>query len=181
MKVVLNTKPGKETTVQRIKLLSQIRDWIAHKLISLGGEYKYHLSCIVATNIGKPMFVAQLTNLLSLSNFITASHKTLKSVKNRVEETLQQNQMLTTISKKVGKKPNNTKSKFSKLLFAAFTKGNRAPNGRAKGVRYWLLSQYKHLTHHPERPHERKEDSFFESFCNYMESLQSRGKLIIYV
>lgn len=64
MKVVLNTKPGKETTVQRIKLLSQIRDWIAHKLISLGGEYKYHLSCIVATNIGKP----QLTNLLSLSN-----------------------------------------------------------------------------------------------------------------
>lgn len=98
-----------------------------------------------------------------------------------MEETLQQNQMLTTISKKVGKKPNNTKSKFSKLLFAAFTKGNRAPNGRAKGVRYWLLSQYKHLTHHPERPHERKEDSFFESFCNYMESLQSRGKLVLII
>ena len=64
MKVVLTTKPGKEPIVQRIKLLSQIRDWIANKLISLGGEYKYHLSCIVATNIGK----AELTKLLLLSN-----------------------------------------------------------------------------------------------------------------
>jgi hypothetical protein len=89
-----------------------------------------------------------------------------------------QNQMLTTISQHVGKKPNNAKDDFLKILFAAFVKSNRSSNGRSQGVQYWINSQYKHLTYHPERANERKEDSFFESFCDFLRNLQEKGKVV---
>lgn len=39
-------------TVHRIRLISEIRDWIATKLVSLGGDYIYHEQCISQTKIG---------------------------------------------------------------------------------------------------------------------------------
>jgi hypothetical protein len=89
---------------------------------------------------------------------------------------MKQNPMVTTISKQIGKKPNNTKDDFLRVLFAAFVKNNRSPNGRSKGVQYWIHSQYKHLTHHPERDNEKKEDSFFESFCDFLIDFQVKGR-----
>lgn len=83
--------------------------------------------------------------------------------------------MLTTVSKQKGKKPNNKKDDFLKVLFAAFVKSNRSSNGRSQGVQYWIHSQYKHLTYHPERENERKEDSFLVSFCDFLKNFQDKG------
>ena len=105
----------------------------------------------------------------------TGTRKTLQTVKQGVDKTMKQNPMLTTISKQMGKQPNNTKDEFLGVLFAAFVKSNRSPNGRSKRVQYWIHSQYKHLTYHPEKDNERKEDSFFESFCEFLVNFQDKG------
>lgn len=97
-------------------------------------------------------------------------------MKQNAAKTMILNQKLLTISKTIGKQPNNTKPEFFRVLFAAFVKNNRSSNGRAQGVRFWIHSEYKHLIHHPERPHEKKEDSFFESFRNFLSNLQDNSR-----
>ena len=58
----------------------------------------------------------------------------------------------------------NTKDDFLRVLFAAFVKNNRLPNKRLKRVQYWIHSQYKHLTHHPERDNEKKKIVSLKAF-----------------
>jgi len=103
----------------------------------------------------------------------------LRSIKLEVGKTLKNNIQLTTISNKIVKPPNNKKPDFLKVLFAAYVKTNRAPNGRSIGVTHWLHSQYKHLYYHKEREHERKKDSFFESFLELLTNLQAKGKYLL--
>ena len=100
----------------------------------------------------------------------------MHTVQQNVAATVSQNQKITTISKHIGKQPNNAKPPFLKVLFAAYVKTNRTPNGRSKGVTYWIHSQYKHLTHHAERANERETDSFFAGFCRFLVILQNNGK-----
>ncbi len=94
---------------------------------------------------------------------------------------MKNNVHISTISKKIAQKPNNTKPDFLKILFAAFVKTNRAPNGRATGVTYWLHSQYKQLFYHLDREHEKKEDCFLQCFISLLQSLQAKGMLIYHL
>ena len=82
----------------------------------------------------------------------TGTRKTLQTVKQGVDKTIKQNPMLTTISKQMGKQPNNTKDEFLGVLFAAFVKSNRSPNGRSKGVQYWIQSILFHTLYGVKTP-----------------------------
>ena len=107
---------------------------------------------------------------------LAATHKTLRTVKQNAAQTMTHNQKLLTISNTIGKQPNNTKPEFFRVLFVAFVKNNRSANRRSQRVKFWINSEYKHLIYHPERPNEKKEDSFFESFRNFLSNLQDNSR-----